>query len=153
MTKYFQPIINFGPEPIKGSLFLSDRNFWFDKVKVLQRGRKPFIINSNNVPKKVIKDNALNNLTLAESFADAREIAKEAAQKKLDDISGRTAFNNALNSGYSLGLATQEIEKAIRDAATNAGLPIAIINAGIDAQGSIKQCLFQHQFHHEILLF
>ena len=56
MTKYFQPIINFGPDPIKGSLFLSDRNFWFDKVKVLQRGRKPFIINSNDVPKKVIKD-------------------------------------------------------------------------------------------------
>ena len=43
MTKYFQPIINFGPDPIKGSLFLSDRNFWFDKVKVLQRGRKPLL--------------------------------------------------------------------------------------------------------------
>ena len=56
MTKYFQPIINFGPYPTKGSLFLSDRNFWFDKVKVLQRGRKPFIINSNDVPKTVIKD-------------------------------------------------------------------------------------------------
>ena len=55
MTKYFQPIINFGPDPIKGSLFLSDRNFWFDKVKVLQRGRKPFIINSNDVLKKLLK--------------------------------------------------------------------------------------------------
>ena len=56
MTKYFQPLINFGPEATKGSLFLSDRNFWFDKVKVIQRGRKPFIINSNDVPKTVIKD-------------------------------------------------------------------------------------------------
>ena len=85
---------------------------------------------------KVIKDNAFNDLILAESFADAREIAKQAAQKKLDDISGKTAFNNALNSGHSLALATQEIEKTIREAATNAGLPIAIINAGIAAQGS-----------------
>ena len=85
---------------------------------------------------KVIKDNAINDLALAESSADAREIAKEAAQKKLDDISGKTAFNNALNSGHSLALATQEIEKTIREAATNAGLPIAIINAGIAAQGS-----------------
>ncbi|MBL61738.1 MAG: hypothetical protein CMI85_06455, partial [Candidatus Pelagibacter sp.] len=84
----------------------------------------------------VIKDNAFNDLILAESFADAREIAKQAAQKKLDDISGKTAFNNALNSGHSLALATQEIEKTIREAATNAGLPIAIINAGIAAQGS-----------------
>ena len=101
MTKYFQPIINFGPDPIKGSLFLSDRNFWFDKVKVLQRGRKPFIINSNDVPKTVIKDitNSFNlcgyknrplimgvlNLS-PDSFSNVKQIPRNKLHNYIENI-------------------------------------------------------------------
>ena len=101
MTKYFQPLINFGPEATKGSLFLSDRNFWFDKVKVIQRGRKPFIINSNDVPKTVIKDisNSFNlcgyknrpvimgvlNLS-PDSFSNVKNIPQNKLHNYIDNI-------------------------------------------------------------------
>ena len=55
MSKYFQPLINFGPNPIKGSTFLADPNFWFDRVRVLQRDKNPQIVRVKDVPKRVIK--------------------------------------------------------------------------------------------------
>ena len=56
MPKYFQPLINFGPNPIKGSTFLADPNFWFDRVKVLERDKKPQIVRAKDIPKRVIQD-------------------------------------------------------------------------------------------------
>lgn len=56
MSKYFQPLINFGPNPIKGSTFLADPNFWFDRVKVLQREKNPQVVGVKDIPKRVIKE-------------------------------------------------------------------------------------------------
>ena len=56
MSKYFQPLINFGPNPIKGSSFLADPNFWFDRVKVLQREKNPQVVGVKDIPKRVIKE-------------------------------------------------------------------------------------------------
>ncbi len=86
--------------------------------------------------KKSIKDNALNNLSLAEASADAKEIAKNVSQKTLDDISGQTAFNNALKAGATLAGAGAAADNAIRAAAANAGLSNDIITAGVNAQGA-----------------
>ena len=56
MSKYFQPFINFGPDAVKGSNFLSDSNFWFDKARVIQRNKTPVIVNSKDIPKMMIKE-------------------------------------------------------------------------------------------------
>ena len=56
MSKYFQPLINFGPNPIKGSTLLADPNFWFDRVKVLERDKNPQIVRAKDIPKRVIQD-------------------------------------------------------------------------------------------------
>ena len=90
---------------------------------------------SNDI-KKIVKNNALNNLSLAEASADAKEIAKKAAQQSLDDISGQTAFNNALNAGSTLAAAGAAADNAIRAAAANAGITNDIISAGVNAQGA-----------------
>ena len=55
MSKYFQPLINFGPYPTKGSTFLADPTFWFDRVKVLERDKTPQIVRVKDIPKRVIK--------------------------------------------------------------------------------------------------
>ena len=62
MSKYFQPLINFGPNPINGSTFLADPSFWYDRVKVLQRDKKSQIVSVKDIPKRVIKEisNPLN---------------------------------------------------------------------------------------------
>ena len=56
MSKYFQPLINFGPNPFKGSIFLADPNFWFDRVKVMERDKKTKILRVKDIPKRVIKE-------------------------------------------------------------------------------------------------
>ncbi len=56
MSKYFQPLINFGPNPLKGSIFLADPNFWFDRVKVMEREKKTKILRVKDIPKRVIKE-------------------------------------------------------------------------------------------------
>ena len=56
MSKYFQPLINFGPYPTKGSTFLADPTFWFDRVKVLERDKTPQIVRVKDIPKRVIKE-------------------------------------------------------------------------------------------------
>ena len=90
---------------------------------------------ANVASKKVIKDDALNNLKLAEASADAKEVAKNTSQQTLDDISGRTAFNNALKAGATTAAAGAAADNAIR-AATNAGLSNDVITAGLNAQGA-----------------
>ena len=59
MSIYFQPLINFGPYPSKGSIFLADPTFWFDKVKVLERDKTPQIVRVKDIPKRVINDNSI----------------------------------------------------------------------------------------------
>jgi len=56
LSKYFQPLINFGPNPFKGSIFLADPNFWFDRVKVMERDKKTKILRVKDIPKRVIKE-------------------------------------------------------------------------------------------------
>ena len=77
--------------------------------------------------KKAVKDNALNNLKLAEASADAKEVAKNTSQQTLDDISGRTAFNNVLKAGGTTAAAGAAADNAIRAAAANAGIANDII--------------------------
>ena len=94
--------------------------------------------------KKAIKDDALNNLKLAEASADAKEVAKNTSQQTLDDISGRTAFNNALKAGATLGAAGGAANNAILAAATNAagkraGAGLAEGEAGKDARACEKR--------------
>ena len=91
---------------------------------------------ANVASKKAIKDGALNNLKLAEASADAKEVAKNTSQQTLDDISGRTAFNNALKAGATTAVAGGAANDAILAAATNAGLSNDIISAGLNAQGA-----------------
>ena len=91
---------------------------------------------ANVASKKAIKDDALNNLKLAEASADAKEVAKNTSQQTLDDISGRTAFNNALKAGATIAAAGAAADNAIRAAAANAGISNDIITAGVNAQGA-----------------
>ena len=56
MSKYFQPLINFGHYPTKDCSFLADSIFWFDRVKVFQRDKRPRIVSHKDIPKKVIKE-------------------------------------------------------------------------------------------------
>ena len=56
MSKYFQPLINFGPNALNGSIFLADPNFWFDRVKVMERDKKTKILGVKDIPKRVIKE-------------------------------------------------------------------------------------------------
>ena len=91
---------------------------------------------ANVASKKEIKDDALNNLKLAEASADAKEVAKNTSQQTLDDISGRTAFNNALKAGATTAAAGAAADNAIRAAAANAGITNDIISAGVNAQGA-----------------
>ena len=91
---------------------------------------------ANVASKKAIKDDALNNLKLAEASADAKEVAKNTSQQTLDDISGRTAFNNALKAGATTAAAGAAADNAIRAAAANAGITNDIISAGVNAQGA-----------------
>ena len=60
MSKYFQPLINFGPYPTKGSTFLADPTYWFDRVKVLERDKTPRIVRVKDIPKRVIKEKKIH---------------------------------------------------------------------------------------------
>ncbi len=90
---------------------------------------------ANVISKQIIKNNALNNLSIAEASADAKEITQKISEQYLDDISGRTAFTDALEAGATLAAAGAAADNAIRAAAANAGLSNDIITAGVNAQG------------------